>query len=1066
MADTLLRLLAFAFFLWPASQSRAQSAYTPSPEAWKDYLQYLRETKGVVDIRPIHNSGSGAHAFNLMLVSAGFRADEADDFYKVCQTFSRSLFQEDPWKKYENLVNIYGVCVDDESPDNTRVQVIGYKGQILACQNQPAIQFANYAGRSDNTAVIHNSNFSTPTCGPWAMVTCHRGTAGEYRTLFHELGHSVGGLGDTYTQRQGAYDGSIKNLWEGKNSTDQPNPLLSHWHYWTQDRWPGIFNPLKLPDTAHVTNVEGGAWAKGFYRPEEECVMRGGNSPSYCTVCNEVMETCFFRTINLFEEASPEPGECVLWKSESIPFHLKALKFIRDPKPWLKSRLELHLDGKPVATSSNGEIDFEFGGEMATPGYHQLGANLDIQADHVRRDDGFLGASRAWRVKVMPYEKPRVELPSSVKARQGDPLRVPLQVEHSRKDLVKIQVSHAPPGAALQGAAFTWPVTRAGAWCIDFTVSVEGEKAFTKSMEIHVKPNNGEGAKIELAQLDPVDALVGKETVTEIKATADKGGQLLYQLLNPEPGMDLDRETGKLTWTPSVDQCGPHRLRFRVSNGATSAEGHVLIGVCKEPGPYANSYLTTYIPDRNRWLEEHRDSPLIYEKVFELSRMLRERFSSIYTPALEEAQAIYPDLDPGVREAFVQELARYTWNFVDRPNILEWLAEISKNGDTPNARKLRQNLADINLWRKVKDAELGGDPRLLGALLAQFAKTDSAGVRSAIRRAVKSLYAKADDKESFRREVRQAIQRSEGSQLAAMLPMLPDVEMPGIEELLLKVALDPDEMIARSAWDTINKVTASGTPADLGAFSKLLVTASDGRRRSVISRIVKGIADHIDDRRKTQTTMLDVLEKTEGPGRIDLLHLLPLVAEPRLDALLEELHSGPDPKMAGAASKALTYLREEIGATEGFIASWRLSGPYPMKGANDTFAPERGEPAEWVSYQCQQQGGPRIVPLNTIFGGDNRVAYMKATIHSDKERTVLFGAGSDDGIDVWLNGRLIHSIDAGRPVVPDQDEFTGTLRAGENEIFCKIKQYILGWGGCVSIRAPDGGPALGVSVAP
>jgi hypothetical protein len=131
------------------------------------------------------------------------------------------------------------------------------------------------------------------------MVTCNRGTAGNYRTLHHELGHSVGGLGDKYTQRPGRYDGSIKNLWEGKNATDEPNPLLTQWHYWTQDRWPGAFSPVENAEKEPMSiNYEGAAWATGFYRPEEKCVMHGGDSPDVCTICTEVMESCFFRTIN------------------------------------------------------------------------------------------------------------------------------------------------------------------------------------------------------------------------------------------------------------------------------------------------------------------------------------------------------------------------------------------------------------------------------------------------------------------------------------------------------------------------------------------------------------------------------------------------------------------------------------------------------------------------------------------------------------------------------------------------------------------------------------------------
>jgi hypothetical protein len=212
--------------------------------------------------------------------------------------------------------------------------------------------------------------------------------------------------------------------------------------------------------------------------------------------------------------------------------------------------------------------------------------------------------------------------------------------------------------------------------------------------------------------------------------------------------------------------------------------------------------------------------------------------------------------------------------------------------------------------------------------------------------------------------------------------------------------------------------------------------------------------------------MLAVLAETSGPGRTDLLQLLPLVKDPKLTDLLTRLAKDPDSSLAAAACKARKYLLEEIGVTDAFVASWTLSGPYPLEGKKTVFAPETGAKAEWKPYDGRTGTGPRVVPLKDIFGGDSRVAYMRALVRSDLEQKVLFGAGSDDGIVVWLNGKEIHREAAARAVTPDEDKFTGTLKAGENIILCKITQSVLGWGACLSIRSPHGGPALGVSVVP
>jgi len=53
--------------------------------------------------------------------------------------------------------------------------------------------------------------------------------------------------------------------------------------------------------------------------------------------------------------------------------------------------------------------------------------------------------------------------------------------------------------------------------------------------------------------------------------------------------------------------------------------------------------------------------------------------------------------------------------------------------------------------------------------------------------------------------------------------------------------------------------------------------------------------------------------------------------------------------------------------------------------------------------------------------------------------------GSDDGVKVWLNGKLIHSNDVGRGLIPRQDKFEGMLNAGNNRILVKVTEYVRGW---------------------
>jgi hypothetical protein len=108
--------------------------------------------------------------------------------------------------------------------------------------------------------------------------------------------------------------------------------------------------------------------------------------------------------------------------------------------------------------------------------------------------------------------------------------------------------------------------------------------------------------------------------------------------------------------------------------------------------------------------------------------------------------------------------------------------------------------------------------------------------------------------------------------------------------------------------------------------------------------------------------------------------------------------------------------------------------------------------------------GVYAADLAQVFGGEQRVAYMKTTLRSAKEQEVLFAAGSDDAIKVWLNGELIHAKNAQRALHPMEDKFRGRLKPGDNTVLCKIVQYTQGWAASMSLRAADGGPTMGVSV--
>jgi hypothetical protein len=54
--------------------------------------------------------------------------------------------------------------------------------------------------------------------------------------------------------------------------------------------------------------------------------------------------------------------------------------------------------------------------------------------------------------------------------------------------------------------------------------------------------------------------------------------------------------------------------------------------------------------------------------------------------------------------------------------------------------------------------------------------------------------------------------------------------------------------------------------------------------------------------------------------------------------------------------------------------------------------------------------------------------------------------GSDDGIRVWVNGKVVHNHEVGRGYSAGADAFTIQLKAGINHIVVKCDNYRNGWG--------------------
>lgn len=118
--------------------------------------------------------------------------------------------------------------------------------------------------------------------------------------------------------------------------------------------------------------------------------------------------------------------------------------------------------------------------------------------------------------------------------------------------------------------------------------------------------------------------------------------------------------------------------------------------------------------------------------------------------------------------------------------------------------------------------------------------------------------------------------------------------------------------------------------------------------------------------------------------------------------------------------------------------NWQISPVYTAANFDAAFdsvdPPQPGQtaPVDWKSFKFESgKDYPGII------GKDNSSIYLRGTVALPAARTITFGVSSDDGVKVWLNGKLIHSNKVTRGLQPI-DQVKGDFKAGDNELIVKV----------------------------
>ena len=168
---------------------------------------------------------------------------------------------------------------------------------------------------------------------------------------------------------------------------------------------------------------------------------------------------------------------------------------------------------------------------------------------------------------------------------------------------------------------------------------------------------------------------------------------------------------------------------------------------------------------------------------------------------------------------------------------------------------------------------------------------------------------------------------------------------------------------------------------------------------------------------------------------------------------------------------------------EGYLATWLVLSPIALaegqQGAEGLakeqvkdesgLKPKLGDKVDLAGKEMTwklAEAKEGVLDFNELNGGttEQSVAYAVSYIMADQDHDgVTLKVGSDDQVRVYLNGKLVHSIDEARALEKDEDTIAGlTLKKGRNVVVLKVVNEGEDWQGSVRVLDKEGAPIAGL----
>jgi hypothetical protein len=251
---------------------------------------------GAVGSAVLVDNGDASKRITLVLLGDGYTAAELPRFRRQAAAVWRALAAVEPFHTYQHFFDVRRV---DVASAQSGLRAGSPLGMHFGCEGMSRLLCADdaavnrLAGASDAPqyaiALANSTQYGGE--GGDGTTTLSAGSPDASQIVQHELGHTIGGLGDEYDAAP--RDSVYPNL-SGSDAEAMRSGQLKWW------RWLGAADPTGGTVGAYRS-------ANGLYRPTKDSIMRtlGGvyNLPSREAIIESV-----YRQVGLIDHTQPAAG--------------------------------------------------------------------------------------------------------------------------------------------------------------------------------------------------------------------------------------------------------------------------------------------------------------------------------------------------------------------------------------------------------------------------------------------------------------------------------------------------------------------------------------------------------------------------------------------------------------------------------------------------------------------------------------------------------------------------------------------------------------------------------------